>query len=195
VSDLDTGPVVGPAVGAPLEEPEEGAAAEGAARDGDTADPPLEAAAVPESARPTDLRTALVSSVTLDLPNQHPTVVLRESETPRRQLSFSIGFSDAVILSHAFRRIATPRPLTHELMSAVLQRFDVDIVAVRIVGRRGTVYFAELDLRGRSVRSVHSCRPSDALTLALLQPVPVPILIDERLLDGSDDVEPRGTGG
>ncbi len=178
----------------PVEEPEGSAPGEAADRAGGTADPPPEAAPAPETARPTDLRTALVSSVTLDLPNQHPTVVLRESETPRRQLSFSIGFSDAVILSHAFRRIPTPRPLTHELMSSVLQRFDVDIVAVRIVGRRGAVYFAELDLRGRSARSVHSCRPSDALTLALLQPVPVPILIDERLLEGSGDVEPRGAG-
>ncbi len=194
MSDLDTDPVVGPAVGAPLGEPGASTPGEAAGRDGDTADPPLEAVPAPETERPTDLRTALVSSVTLDLPNQHPTVVLRESETPRRQLSFSIGFSDAVILSHAFRRIPTPRPFTHELMSSVLQRFDVDIVAVRIVGRRGAVYFAELDLRGRSARSVHSCRPSDALTLALLQPVPVPILIDERLLEGSGDVEPRGAG-
>ncbi len=149
----------------------------------------------PGAAPATDLRTALVSSVTLDLPNQHPTVVLRETETPRRQLTFSIGLPDAVALSHAFRRIPAPRPLTHELMSEVLQRFDIDLVAVRIVGRRGAVYFAELDLRGRSGRSVHSCRPSDALTLALHQPVPVPILIDQRLLEGPGDVEPGGAGG
>lgn len=195
MSDLDTDPVVGPAVEGPAEEPEGSAPGEAADQAGDIADPPPDAVAVPETARASDLRTALVSSVTVDLPNQHPTVVLRESETPRRQLSFSIGFSDAVILSHAFRRIPTPRPLTHELMSSVLQRFDVDIVAVRIVGRRGAVYFAELDLRGRTERSVHSCRPSDALTLALLQPVPVPILIDQRLLEGSGDVEPGGAGG
>ncbi len=194
MSDLDTGPVVEPAVGGPLDDPE-GSGPGKADRADDPVGLPLQDVAVPETARPTDLRTALVSSVTLDLPNQHPIVMLRESETPRRQLSFSIGFQDAVILSHAFRRIATPRPLTHELMGSVLQRFDIDIVAVRIVGRRGTVYFAELDLRGRSVRSVHSCRPSDALTLALLQPVPVPILIDERLLEGSGDVEPAGAGG
>jgi bifunctional DNase/RNase len=37
---------------------------------------------------------------------------------------------------------------------------------------------------------VHSCRPSDALTVALLQPVPVPILIDRRLLDLGGDVAP-----
>jgi len=80
-----------------------------------------------------DFRLALVSSVTLDLPSQYPSVVLRELDMPRRQLTFSIGMSDAVALSHAFRRMPTPRPLTHELLSEVLQRFDVDVVAVRIV--------------------------------------------------------------
>jgi len=159
-------------------------------------DPPLAAVGPPAAAGdPVDFRMALVSTVSLDLPNQHPTVVLREVELPRRQLTFSIGMPDAVALSHAVRRIPTPRPLTHELMSEVLQGFDVDVVAVRIVGRRGGIHFAELDLRGRSGRSVHSCRPSDALTLALHQPVPVPILIDARLLDGDGDVAPPAPAG
>ncbi len=139
-----------------------------------------------------DFRMALVATVTVDLPNQHPTVVLRESESPRRQLSFSIALPDAVVLSHALRRIPTPRPLTHELLSGILQGFDIDVVAVRLVGRQGSIYFAELDLRGRNGRSVHSCRPSDALTVALLQPVPVPILIDRRLFEQAGDVAPPG---
>jgi len=139
-----------------------------------------------------DFRMALVASVTMDLPNQHPTVVLRESESPRRQLSFSIALPDAVVLSHALRRIPTPRPLTHELLSGILQGFDIDVVAVRLVGRQGAVYFAELDLRGRNGRSVHSSRPSDALTVALLQPVPVPILIDRRLFEQAGDMAPPG---
>jgi uncharacterized protein len=140
-----------------------------------------------------DFRMAVVSSVTLDLPSQHPQVCLRELESPRRQLTFSVGMPDAVALAHAQRRIPTPRPLTHEVMGEVLQRFDIDIVAVRIVGRLGAVHFAELDLRGRSGRSVHSCRPTDALILALHQPVQVPILIDVRLLEGAGDIPPPGT--
>ncbi len=139
-----------------------------------------------------DFRTALVSGVSVDLPNQHPTVVLRESESPRRQLSFSVSLQDGVVLSHALRRIATPRPLTHELLSEVLKGFEIDVVAVRLVGRRGAVYFAELDLRGPRGRSVHSCRPSDALAVALVQSVPVPILIDRRLFEEIGDVTPAG---
>ena len=39
-------------------------------------------------------------------------VVLRESESPRRQLTFSIALPDAVVLSHALRRISDP-PSAH----------------------------------------------------------------------------------
>jgi bifunctional DNase/RNase len=148
----------------------------------------------PPATDATDFRMALVSSVTVDLPNQHPAICLREMEMPGRQLTFYAGLQDAVALSHAMRRVPTPRPLTHELMSEVLQRFDIDLVAVRIVGRVGSMLFAELDLRGRGGRSVHSCRPTDALTLALQQPVQVPILIDVRLLESGDDVPPVGSG-
>jgi bifunctional DNase/RNase len=139
---------------------------------------------------PADFRMALVSSVDVDLPSQHPTVVLREIESPRRQLTFSVALADGVTLSHAVRRIPTPRPLTQELLTGILQRFGVDVVAVRLVGRQGAVYFAELDLRGKDTRAVFSCRPSDALTVALIQPVPAPILIDERLFEADGDVRP-----
>jgi bifunctional DNase/RNase len=155
----------------------------------DAAEEPAPAAIPPMG----DFSMALVSAITMDLPNQHPTVLLRETESPRRQLSFSIGLPDAVALSHALRRIQTPRPLTNELLSDVLRGFEIDVVAVRLVGRRGSVYFAELDLRGRDTRSVLSCRPSDGLCVALLQPVPVPILIDRRLLEEAGDVQPAGS--
>ncbi len=137
-----------------------------------------------------EFRTALVSTVSVDLPNQHATVVLRENESPRRHLSFAIGIPDAVALSHALRRITTPRPLTHELMTEVLEGAEVDVVAVRMVGRQGAVYFAELDVRSRAGRGIHSCRPSDGLTLALLQKVQAPILVDRRLFELPGDVRP-----
>ena len=187
---VDDGPIEGAGVGHDADRP----ATETKA--GTEPEPAIEPEPEPVYTVPDDgsahFSMALVSSVTVDLPNQHPAVCLREMESPRRQLTFNVGLQDGVALSHAMRRIPTPRPLTHELMSDVLQRFDIDLVAVRIVGRVGTVHFAELDLRGRGGRSVHACRPTDGLILALHQPVQVPILIDERLLETGDDVPPPG---
>jgi hypothetical protein len=139
---------------------------------------------------PPEFRMAIVGDVNVTLPSQFPTVVLRETEAPRRQLSFAVGMQDGVGLSHALRRIPTPRPLTHELVTDVLSGFDIDVVAIRIVGRQGKTYFAELDLRGRTGRNVYSCRPTDALAIALHQAVPVPILIDPRLFEEEGDVPP-----
>ncbi len=138
-------------------------------------------------AGPANFRTALVSTVTVDLPSQHATVVLRENESPRRQLSFAIGIPDAVALSHALRRITTPRPLTHELMSEVLEGAEVDLVAVRVVGRQGAVVLR----RARRAQSGRPRRPRlPPVGRAHLGPAPkgaVPILVDRRLF------EERGT--
>jgi len=177
-TDLDAGTSDGASRGATI--PEE---SDDRVEDGGDAGPSASAAS------PT-FSTALVTSVTLDLPNQHPVVLLRESEPPGRHVSFSVSMPDAVALSHALRRIPTPRPSTHELTGDVLQRFDIDIVAVRLVGRIGGIYFAELDLRGRDRHTIHSCRPSDALTLAMRQPVAAPILVDVRLWEPDIDVTP-----
>ena len=87
-------------------------------------EPRADPASLAPDASGIDFRMALVASISLDLPSQHPSVVLREIDTPRRQLTFSIGMPDAVALSHAQRRIPTPRPLSHELLSDVLQSFD-----------------------------------------------------------------------
>jgi bifunctional DNase/RNase len=137
-----------------------------------------------------------VVRVSVELPDQHPVVVLQEAEGSMRELAFRIGMSEGVALANALRRVASPRPQTHELLTTALQRLGADVVAVRLVGRLGATYLAELDLMAARGREVLSCRPSDGLVLALRQPTPAPVLADERLLDGEGDVVagPSGRG-
>lgn len=132
-----------------------------------------------------------VADVALELPAQYPNVTLQESEWPLRQLVMPVGLTEGTWMAYALRKLSTPRPLTHELFAEVLRRYRLDVVAVRIVGRKAGTYLAELDLMGSEGREVVPCRPTDGITLALRMPVPAPILCDERLLDdGTDDVEP-----
>ncbi len=135
-------------------------------------------------------RVMEVVGVTVELPDQYPVVTLQESESPLRELNFRVGMAEGVALSQALRRLKSPRPLTHELLTTVLGRLGADVVAVRLTGRQGTVYLAELDLMSARGREVMSCRPSDGLTLAVRQLVPAPVLADERLLAGDGDVLP-----
>jgi bifunctional DNase/RNase len=129
-----------------------------------------------------------VVDVSLLLPAQYPKVLLREAEAPFRALEFAVGLAEGTAIAQALNRTPTPRPLTHQLFANTLRAVSVDIVAVRLVGRVGSNYRAEVDLRANRGREVLDCRPSDALALALRQGVPAPILADERLLDTEGDV-------
>jgi uncharacterized protein len=133
-------------------------------------------------------RVVEVVEVTMALPSPYPTVTLREAEPPYRTLTIPVGLPEGTALAHALYKVATPRPLTHQLMVEVLQRLNTDLAAVRLVARFSGTYVAELDLVGVHGHEVVSCRPTDGLTLALRQGVPSPILADERLFTVEGDV-------
>lgn len=130
-----------------------------------------------------------VRSVSLELPEQYPVVLLQEAEGSFRPLAFPVGLPEGTALSYALRRLDTPRPLTHELFASTLRTLGVDVVAVRLVGRTRGTYLAELDLMGPQGHHVLACRPTDGIALALRQKVRAPILADDRLLSTTGDVE------
>ena len=153
----------------------------GTAGDGDMAD---------GAAPVMQFRVMEVVGLTVDLPSQFPLLTLQEAEPPFRQLTIPLGMAEGVAMGHALHKVATPRPLTHELFVSVLLRLNVDVVAIRLVGRTAGTYLGELDLIGPRGREVVPCRPSDGLTMAMRLPVAAPVLADERLLDADGDVTP-----
>jgi bifunctional DNase/RNase len=140
---------------------------------------------------PPAFRVMDVEDVSMDLPSQFPVVSLVESEPPMRTLAFPVGLTEGTALALAMRRMDSPRPMTHELFSQVLQRARIDVIAVRLTGRDQGNYLAELDVMAPTGRERIVCRPSDGLVLALRMPVTAPILVDERLLEESGDVVPQ----
>jgi uncharacterized protein len=173
----------GPAEAAPAEE----------AETEDTGEPEAvddEAEYQPPDTPARDLAVVLVFDVAVNLPTPHALVTLRELDAPNRRLAIPVGLPEATALAHAWRGVATPRPLTHELFADVLVRLGATIDAVRFTGRRAGVVLAEMELTSPRGHELISCRPTDALTLAIRQAVPAPMLVDVRLFDAEGDVEP-----
>ncbi len=127
------------------------------------------------------MRQVVLVDVAMELPASHPFLVLREVDPPWRELRIPIGLPEGVAIAYAWRRLPTPRPLSHELFADILARLDVSLAVVHITEARGRTYLAELTLVGPSTHVVPS-RPSDAIALALRQALPVPILVSEALL-------------
>lgn len=133
-----------------------------------------------------------VDDVSLELPSQYPLVTLVEAEPPRRELVFPVGLAEGTAMAQALRRLSGLRPMTHELFARVLQAANIEIIAVRVVGREDGTLLAELDLMTPRGRERLDCRPSDGIVLALRMPVAAPVLVDERLLAELGDVAPAG---
>jgi bifunctional DNase/RNase len=135
---------------------------------------------------PETWRIVAVAGVDMELPTPNPEVVLHEAQDPWRELRIPVGLAEGTAIAYAFRGLSTPRPLTHTLVTEILDGHDVSIEAVRITVRRGQVFFAEIDSMGPRGRRVFPCRPSDAIALALRQRLPTPILVAEWVFTGAD---------
>jgi uncharacterized protein len=81
------------------------------------------------------------------------------------------------VLQLSLSQIEKPRPLTHDLLSSLLKGLQVRVKQVVINDLQDTVYFARLFLEKDEGERRHivelDARPSDCLTLALLNNVPL----------------------
>ena len=130
----------------------------------------------------TVFRVMNVEAVTFDLADSSPVVHLIEAEAPFRYMAVPLALPDALAMHQALSGLEGRRPGTHELMTAVLARVQIDVIAARIVRYEQGVFYAELDLMTPRGRELFDCRTSDALTIALRQSVPSPILCADEVL-------------
>ncbi len=136
-----------------------------------------------ESYQPEPMFRMLFVDVVLVLPSTHPVVVLQEADSPYREIRIPIGGAEGVAIGYAARQMRTPRPLTHELMSKLLESFSLNLDVVRVTAVEGRTFRAEIVVSGPTGSRTIDCRPSDAIALALRQPLPVPIVASPAVLD------------
>ena len=109
------------------------------------------------------MRELEVVGVRVELPNNQPVVLLRESGG-ERYLPIWIGAAEATAIAYAQQGVVPPRPLTHDLFKDVLDALNRKLEEVRIVAVRDGVFFASLVFDGGVEVSARS---SDAIALAL----------------------------
>lgn len=120
------------------------------------------------------MKSLSVRRIRLDRSTNTPILTLREEEAPRRQFDIFIGAPEAASISMALEDEVTPRPLTHDLFVLALERLTVTVSRVVLTHVSEGTYFAEMVLTpdGGSETTV-SCRPSDAVAIALRAHCPI----------------------
>jgi bifunctional DNase/RNase len=111
-----------------------------------------------------------------------PIVILKDvgSET---LLPIWVGVYEANAIALEIEKVATPRPMTHDLIRNVLSGLDAFVHRVVVTELREDTFYAVIWLeRNGQIISIDS-RPSDALALALR--ADCPIYVDEEVLKTS----------
>jgi uncharacterized protein len=123
-----------------------------------------------------------IRGLMMDPVTNMPIVVLKDvgSDTV---LPIWVGVYEANAIALEIEKVATPRPMTHDLIRNLLHGLDTHVHKIVVTELREDTFYAVIWLeRGGRIMSVDS-RPSDALALALR--MDCPIFVEDEVLKNS----------
>ncbi len=113
-----------------------------------------------------------VKGVRLDAVGNSPVVLLADKEG-KKALPIWIGLLEANAIDKELRNNPSPRPMTHDLLYAILAQAHVKVKEVRIVDIKNNTYYATLFLTINKEVVGIDARPSDAMVIALKSKTPI----------------------
>ncbi len=111
--------------------------------------------------------------VRIELPTNTPILLLREQAPNPRLLPIFIGAPEATAIALALEGVEVPRPMTHDLIKVILDNVGVALERVVVTELRDKTFFAELELGENGKTRRVSCRPSDAIAVAVRCGAPI----------------------
>ncbi len=104
-----------------------------------------------------------------------------------------IGIFEAVAINRQIKGEMPERPMTHDLLSGILDELDARLDRVLVTDLRGETFHANLMLQTNGKTIIVDSRPSDAIALAIRQEAP--IFVSETVFDQVDNagkpIEPK----
>jgi bifunctional DNase/RNase len=133
----------------------------------------------------------VIDSIRVSLMNYQRVVILKEKSADR-YLPIWIGPHEADAIAVKLQKVSVPRPLTHDLLSSIIDTLGAHINSIYVNDLKNDTFFAKifLDLNGGQLEV--DSRPSDALALAVR--VDAPIYVDESVLDKAGILLDKETG-
>jgi bifunctional DNase/RNase len=115
-----------------------------------------------------------------------PIVILKDKDG-ERVLPIWVGIFEANAIALQIENIATPRPMTHDLLRNVIADLDGRVDRIVVSDLKDNTFYAVIHLTVRGERVAIDARPSDAIALALR--TRAPILVEEAVIDNAKTVD------
>lgn len=117
---------------------------------------------------------------------QEQQVVLLREVDGDRSFPIVIGIFEATSIDRRVKNMPSPRPLTHDLVAAIIDQLGGDLQDIYISELKEHTYYAKLRVRKDGELLEIDCRPSDAIALAVTAKVPI-YVAEDVLLEAMGD--------
>jgi bifunctional DNase/RNase len=114
----------------------------------------------------------LIYGVSFDLVGKQPIVLLKTADG-NKFLPIWIGHPEAAAILMKLQSQAPPRPMTHDLLSDILEQLGATISRITVTELRENTFFAQITVTQDGNEIEIDSRPSDAIALAIRAEAPI----------------------
>ena len=118
------------------------------------------------------MQEMVIYGVSFDLVGKQPIVLLKTSDG-NKYLPIWIGHPEAAAILMKLQGASTPRPLTHDLVTSMLEQLDAQVTRVVVTELRENTFYATITVQQNGSEIEIDSRPSDAIALAVRAEAPI----------------------
>src|SRR5881296_1717389 len=133
-----------------------------------------------------------IYGVSFDLVGKQPIVLLKTADG-NKFLPIWIGHPEAAAILMKLQGASTPRPMTHDLFTDMLDQLGAQVTRIAVTELRENTFYAQITVQLNGSEIEIDSRPSDAIALAIR--AEAPIFAADRVIEESaiefegDDVD------
>ncbi len=130
-----------------------------------------------------------IYGVSFDMVGKQPIVLLKTAEG-NKFLPIWIGHPEAAAILMKLQGAATPRPMTHDLVTEMLSQLEAKVVKIAVTDLRDNTFYALITLAVNGSEIEIDSRPSDAIALAVRSDAPIfaaDAVIEESAIEFEND--------
>jgi bifunctional DNase/RNase len=127
-----------------------------------------------------------IKGLMLDPVTNMPIIILSDMEG-QRILPIWVGFFEANAIALQMENVATPRPMTHDLLKNVIAGLNATVKKILVNNLWDNTFYALIFLEMNGETVAIDSRPSDAIALALR--MRSPIFVEEEVINKAKSIE------
>jgi uncharacterized protein len=128
------------------------------------------------------MQEMVIYGVSFDMVGKQPIVLLKTADG-NKFLPIWIGHPEAAAILMKLQGASTPRPMTHDLVTDMLERLEARVTRIAVTELRENTFYAVVTVAVDGSEIEIDSRPSDAIALAVRSDAP--IFADDSVIEES----------